>query len=45
MQVEGSIRRRRYNLRRRRKRNQRGKGIGTKSLAMLTKVALPFLGI
>ena len=44
LQLGGSVRRRRYNLRKRR-RNERGKGIGTKSLAMLAKISLPLLGI
>ena len=33
LQVVGSVRRRRYNLRTKRRRNQRGKGLGTKVLA------------
>ena len=45
LQVVGSVRRRRYNLRKRTRRNQRGKGIGAKVLAMLAKTTLPFLGI
>ena len=33
LQVVGSVRRRRYNLRTKRRRNQRGKGLGAKVLA------------